>query len=159
MGIQLPPPPKQNSSKPQWDQWFQNLWLYITSSVAARYKCTTGASVSSTQPINYDTSVFDTSSAVTTGSSWKFTAPISGTYLICVTNVISVAAANNVQLFKNGSLEVNLCTTNTTNSVSGSQIIKLAAGDFIDIRTDAGGSQTLASAANFNQISIERIGN
>ncbi len=130
--------------------------IAATELVAARCKVAAGVSVSSVQPIDYATKDYDTHGAVTTGSAWKFTAPISGIYEVKL--VANLAATANINLFKNGSLETSLTAydNGTGNTVPGGTNIKLKAGDYIDIRTD--GATTVDNSATTNHVSITRLG-
>lgn len=131
-----------------------------TRVVAARYFVTTGASTTSTNPINYETRDFDTHSAVTTGAGvWKFTAPVAGIYEVNSFNYFGATAAGTV-LFKNGvttNIIVGTSIANTT-GISGKATISLVAGDFIALHPNATvtpTSQTTVTGANY--IEIKRI--
>jgi hypothetical protein len=103
--------------------------------------------------LNYQTKVEDTHSAVTIGSSWKFTAPIAGVYTI-EANFVAVTAIGVVRLFKNGSVYRPLASSIIGQYISVSATIRLLAGDYIDIRPQANGIQAVANA----YITITRIG-
>jgi hypothetical protein len=149
----------------------------ITSdvTVAARYNTTAGQSIpASTQTIvDFGTKTFDRTGCVTTGASWKFTAPISGLYRVTAKirflnggSWLSSLSAE-INLYKNGSKVSTLgdliaTSTHGTGVVtSGSDVISLVAGDFIDFRAfqDTAGAITLNTNAEYNYVSIERIGN
>ncbi len=142
---------------------------------AARYSTAAAQSIpnNSSTIINFETSSFDTHAAVTVGASWKYTAPVAGYYsvnakiLFTVTATWAKAEAINFYLFKNGS-EVSRIdynsdhdTSATTNAISaqGSDIVQLAAGDFIDVRIvqNSGAALSLLSSASDNYITVERI--
>lgn len=144
-----------------------------TNVVAARYSTNAGQSISngSTAIIDFEDKDFDTNGAVTTGASWKFTAPIPGKYRVVSTirysNASSLTANTSLtlQLFKNGSLHqyIALHTVPVTASygynVTGSGIIDLIAGDYIDLRTDhgEGTARALQATGTLNHVAIERI--
>jgi hypothetical protein len=103
--------------------------------------------------INYQTKVEDTHSAVTVGASWKFTAPISGVYLV-ETDLAGVTGAGAIRLFKNGSWYRVITTSSTTAFVSASATVRLVSGDYIDIRPQSNG----IAAQGVGAITITRIG-
>lgn len=83
-----------------------------SETVAARYNRSSGFVASGSDTvINFDSSSYDTHSAVTTGASWAFTAPISG-YYICKGRVIASTvpedADSTIKVYYNaGLVEVN----------------------------------------------------
>ena len=131
--------------------------IAASETVAAKYSGAISATVSTTAPFQWNTKQFDTHNAVTTGASWRFTAPISGTYRVSAACAIT-ASIQDVAVYKNGSLTPStLFAANPTYSLSGSTSIQLLAGEFIDVRPQTG-SFTAVAGTNYN-ISIERIGN
>ena len=120
----------------------------------ARYKIAgAGVTSSTTQPINFATLDYDTHSAVTTGSSWKFTAPISGYYNV-VASLASTSGTPNVQLYKNGTVYSVMGPANSGNYNNSSSQIFLVAGDYIDLRF----SSSLTVDSNTTQfVAISRI--
>ncbi len=130
--------------------------------VSASYWCSANRSSDTSTPINYDSRDIDTHGAVTTGSGWRFTAPISGVY-----NVQLAAHAGNVVsygllIYKNGVAFKSLAFNNSsTSTINGSTSIQLNAGEYIDIRSSiavviTGGTLATANVAN---ISITRVAN
>lgn len=123
--------------------------------------------------IQFNNKLIDTHGAVTTGASWKFTAPISGIYRVSAL-VDSLGTAFTfgttrfieLDLYKQGSLEsaLNLwpvqVSGTTYASTSGSTLVSLNAGEYIDIRWQNSSGSSVSSAGNsFEQhISVERIG-
>jgi hypothetical protein len=145
-----------------------------TESVIARYQTDAGQSGITTGTIvNYEDKIIDTHNAVTTGANWKFTAPVSGKYRITVSNETTgrsdtVGNLMSMRLHKNTTATsyVGLTYVQTTSSVAkvatGSDLIELKAGDYIDLRLEhslSAGSVTLGSNANTNYVVIERVGN
>jgi hypothetical protein len=144
-----------------------------SETVAARYKTTGQAIPNATATIvNFSTSDFDTHGATTTGASWKFTAPVSGIYRVS-TEIQYTSAIYNANtlfeaiLFKNGSsfssLGYTSKETNTANiapTVTGSTLIQLNAGDYVDIRTyqNSTASINLSASNGYNWVAIERVG-
>jgi hypothetical protein len=109
------------------------------SPVAASYYVSTNTSTTGGNPINFQTALFDTGcsgSCVTTGTSWRFTAPFSGYYQVNTT-LYNAAGTTNVHLYKNGSHYVLLALTNTSSlPQASSALVQLNAGDYIDLRPD-----------------------
>lgn len=134
--------------------------IAASESVAAHYYASGAISWTATGGGNYDTKVFDTHNAVTTGANaWKFTAPISGKYRVDA-SVVVTSSTQAWAVYKNGSLVRTLFRVkNVSGDIgSGSAIIQLLAGEYLDVRLDSstatGDLNTLA-----NNIYIERIGN
>jgi hypothetical protein len=144
--------------------------IAASESVNASYYISAGASTAVNVQFNFDTKVYDSHNAVTTGAgAWKFTAPISGKYQVssCIYN--AAATNNTVTLFKNGSL-YRYMGYSVVNSATGLAVpmtttLFLNAGDYIDVRsgnntvTPAAGNHSGATVANTNFIDITRIGN
>jgi hypothetical protein len=151
--------------------------VQATESVNARYTTAAGQSIANaaTPQVNFDTKDFDSHNAVTTGASWKFTAPVSGKYRIS-TNVRYANTQNwalgsyvGAHIYKNGGDTVATDTamqvaatslaTGPTALLSGT--VSLLAGDYIDIRTAHGEStaRSLVGASTLVWVSIERMGN
>lgn len=143
-----------------------------TETVAARYTTVAGQGTLNATRINYDTKVYDTHNAVTTGlSDWKFTAPVSGKYQISsavffAANTFAVGTTINAEVYKNGAPYSFICLfcSQTASSISpglyGSDDIQLLAGDYIEIRvTTNNGTRNLSTTAGTNFITIKRVGN
>lgn len=130
--------------------------------VAASYFVSANFAASTTIPINFDTKEFDSHGAVTpSATAWKFTAPVAGTYLVTML-IGATATSTAVLIYKNGVAYKSIGNMDPAASTSeaGTGIIKLNAGDFIDIRpnnsnTATGGTLATASTSN---IAITRIG-
>ncbi len=127
--------------------------LVTQPTVAAKYTIATGVSASTTTPWNAATRIYDTNSAVTTGSGWRFTAPISGIYKVGF-HVYSGGTTTNNSVYKNSVLDGFVQTSfNSTAASIGSYSVSLNSGDFIDVRPDVS-----ATSSTFNgQISVERV--
>jgi len=143
--------------------------------VACSYSTNAGQSIStgSDTIIDFEDLVVDTHSSVTTGASWKFTAPVSGTYSVSK-KILTIASANwsagnngIARIYKNGIYEKELsrfkmqATLNPcTMILSGDTLLPLVKGDYIDIRVyqDNGSTENLDSNFERNFISINRIG-
>lgn len=131
-----------------------------TETVAASYYCSATVGASATVPINFDAKEFDTHNAVTTSSTaWKFTTPVSGTYHVTLVANLS-GTATWINIFKNGSLYKGLSYGGSTSNAFGSTVLKLNAGDYIDIRTVA--AMNFAGGAlntDISNLTIVRMGN
>ena len=122
--------------------------------VAARYYGVVAATASTSAPIRWDTRDYDTHGCVTTGASWKFTAPVSGTYLVTV-SCSNATGTSSVSIYKNGVIYTSLLFhTNISYVMGGADTIRLNAGDYIDIRPGSSITMTANNAA----ISIVRQG-
>ncbi len=151
-------------------------WFYLSDDVnySARYTSNSGATISagSFGVVDFEDVSYDTHSAVTTGASWKFTAPVSGYYAVSCSIIVSTtqtAIGEIVQfyLYKNGSAYAELYflrmqyaeAVARSFGLAGSTSIYLSKGDYIDVRVKEGltGTGSLASNNEFNHISIERI--
>jgi hypothetical protein len=143
------------------------------AAIHARYTTAAGQSISSSTGVtivDFDTLVDDTNTAVITGGSWHFTAPIAGRYLViaCVDFVTTTTWALNeraiLDVFVNGSVYSqlrrmsNLDSSGTTAIVGlmGSDTVVLAAGDTLDIRVsqNSGAALALSASALANRVSI-----
>jgi hypothetical protein len=114
--------------------------------------------------VDFNTKVIDTHNAVTTGGSWRFTAPKSGDYLISAfikwinaTNLVRT----NLSVYKNGTVFKELADTIGAPSVrtNGSPItLPLNKGDYIEIyaRQDdsASAARSINTAVSINYVSI-----
>lgn len=125
-----------------------------TESVVARYHNTTAQTLtSSTAVLNFDTKDIDTHGAVTTGAAWKFTAPVTGRYILTVMiETDSTASADAIQMTagKNSSGGYTYSRT-SRGAVVGDRITlsvtdfyQLVAGDYIQVAgLSASGVRTL----------------
>jgi hypothetical protein len=106
------------------------------SPIAAAYYCSGNGTTNGTTPINYDTKLYDTNNAVTTGvGSWKFTAPITGYYRV-TTYIDTASAVNGTLLYldKNGShFSTSFGMIYAAGYGLGSQTISLNSGDTIRV--------------------------
>jgi len=138
----------------------------------AKVSTNTQSITSATTIINFDTVIIDTASAITTGASWHFTAPLAGYYRISASIQSSSFAASGVNnafqlvLFKNGSAFLELGTdyiqtvSGCRKTTDGTAIIQLAATDTIDCRSANSGNESSVTldgtGTSTVYISIER---
>jgi hypothetical protein len=140
----------------------------LTSSpvtVAASYWASANTTSNSTTPFNFDSKEYDTHNAVTTGSNWKYTCQVAGLYR--VTFFINGAASVNpasFNIYKNGNpyKTIAYSPNPASNTVDGAAPVRLAVGDYIDLRvgissTAATGGASLATLM-VSWIAIEKIG-
>jgi hypothetical protein len=157
-----------------------NTTIAASETVTARY----GISASSTnlsladntaEILDFDTKDFDSHSAVTTGASWKFTAPVSGVYNI--TAVLQLAGSggwaagervfltlhknNNATVHTYMSLQYMQATHGTNPALNGAALVQLNAGDYIDIRANqnSGGALGITSGTTLCWVGINKVGN
>jgi hypothetical protein len=109
-----------------------------TRVVAASYYQSGTATPGVNGQVNFDTRLYDTHAAVTTGAgAWKFTAPVSGFYDI--NSLINTAGTGYINLYKNGASFSTVAYVGvgagqeSVGTVSTS--LQLNAGDYIDLRT------------------------
>lgn len=131
--------------------------IAASETIVAIYNTSVSATASSSAPVQFSAKVKDSHGAVTTGSSWKFTAPASRIYSVSPSYYTSTAGTFTSYLYKNGTLYGALGSSVSNAFASGGTIlVPLLAGEYIDIRTSS--SVTIAADAN-NNISIMSVGN
>lgn len=146
--------------------------IAATESINARYTTNAGQSIptGSITVVNFATKDFDSHGAVTTGASWKFTAPISGKYRVGATTNYSDMTqykAVTMWLYKNNTqysiLDNSISSYPGTDRFcnSGNDIVNLLAGEYIDVRLEhnKGSDAALTTSGMYNHIHIERTGN
>lgn len=131
--------------------------------VAASYYVSASVAYTANTPVNFDGKEYDSHNAVTTGAGvWKFTAPIGGTYVIHgAWN--SNATAENISLFKNGTIYKNAGGYTSTQGANGTftTTLRMLAGDFVDIRANNSAAALAGGAlngVNTTNINIARLG-
>lgn len=145
--------------------------------VTARYSSAGGQSIPNAAYtiVNYDSLGFDSRSAVTTGASWKFTAPVAGYYavraglLLAATTTWNLGEELAISCYKNGVLEILLgyrvafdSASSINAFISGVGLVYLAAGDYIDIRVYQSSGAALAlysgaGAAPYNYCAVWKV--
>lgn len=129
-----------------------------TESVAARYNATSSTAMAANDYVNYNTKVYDTHGAVTTGTgtSWKFVAPVSGYYQVSGSVQSSSGTGGDVDVMKNDVLYGRFSTiTSTGSGFSGSTLVQMNAGDKVSIRVDS--ATTIGAAGLINNFSVFRV--
>ncbi len=95
---------------------------------------TGNTSTSSALPLNYTGIDYDSHSAVTTGVNWKFTVPLGKAGVYLVNSYAHVSTNSGMAIYKNGVLYKYMHRPNSASRSSGSGVIVLDEGDYIDIR-------------------------
>lgn len=133
-----------------------------TRAVVARYTTATAGSYGTGGAIlDFTTKVIDTHGAVTTGASWKFTAPVPGNYR--VGTGLSPGGTNGLYAVvgKNGADYARVAQVRSGSGapeINGSTIVALSAGDYIQIAVYSETATTsLATNAVLNYVDIELI--
>jgi hypothetical protein len=151
-------------------------WFSVSKDydIATRCKTAAGQSIPNATDtvVDFGTKDFDTHNAVTTGASWKFTAPEAGKYL--VEAMIKFTSGGGwasgetatIKIRKNGSSQKDVENTQQaghSNSVVivATDTVSLAATDYIEIvaRQNSGASLSLSADDVVNTVSIHRLGN
>lgn len=147
-------------------------WESLPSALVARAKSSSGQSVNhaSIDIIDFATVVYDTHSAITTGASWKFTAPVTGYYVVTASLLFSASTAwaegeqATLLMYYDGVLRSSTVHTghgSTSQSVEMqfSDLVYIEATHYIDLRIyhDSGSARTLVNDGSYNWISIHRI--
>lgn len=129
--------------------------MSMTELISAGYSISADKTPAGNAAIDFDTKLWDTHNAVTTGGSgvWKFTAPAPGIYQMCVA-VYTGSGGQTVDMYKNGVQAKVLGPVNSTSVNSHCTSVSLVAGDYISANPD--GSITLTGAKN-NNIYITRM--
>ena len=135
-----------------WSSSVQTSDSADTRVVAARYINNQASTTSTTTPFNFTDRVFDTHGAVTTGSGWRFTAPVAGIYRVsAITGATTQAGCD---LYKNGVVYARLFSVNSIYQLNGSALVDMVAGDYIDLRSS---SSVTANTGTTFHINIERL--
>jgi hypothetical protein len=142
--------------------------------VAAIYRTSAGQSIphATWTIVDFDSRELDTHRAVTTGASWRFTAPVEGVYVVSASIMFAATTTwadgevGDLSVYKNGSLVFSLDRTNSNGSsasvnmrLGGSTAVRLDVADYIDIRIYQGSGAALAlqGEARYNRVAIYRV--
>jgi hypothetical protein len=147
--------------------------IAASEKVEAKYRSTSGTSIpnSGTQTIlDFNNKIFDSHNAVTTGASWRFTAPSNGKYNIDVhfwfaNGTWTTGNYLRYAIFKNGSADDNLGQVVIQNTFTnnfgqtGSTSVELKKDEYIDLRLDhnrSGGALSIYASESgiYSSISI-----
>lgn len=139
--------------------------ISATETIAAAYWASANQTPGPSTPVNFDSKEYDTHGAVTTGSGWKFTAPMAGFYQVDGwVNVNAGFFGAGLIIYKNGSAykTVGLLQANGSGGYGFAYAgtLRLNAGEYIDLR--ATGAATSAGNASLaltsTTINIRRVG-
>jgi len=143
--------------------------------VARYYRSTAQSLANSTEVImDYSTKQYDTHSAVTTGASWKYTAPTAGYYRINASCDIDAASwnigeAHYLILYKNGvaatspyqilNFDAKTGVASARSVVTGSTTIYLNANEYISVAAlqNSGASVNTTADGGSNFIEVEKV--
>lgn len=138
--------------------------IAASEKIYVQYKTGAGQSLTSAGVINFGTKVEDSHGAVTTGASWKFTAPRNDVYYIdgflFSANLTDVSSIGFNCLLRKNAIGDKVFRGNSTGisnqaTCKFSFQIRLLAGEYIDIyNNDAHASGSLYADANENVITI-----
>lgn len=120
--------------------------IAASAKVVAIYRISGDKTPSVNSPVDYDTKIEDTHNAVTTGASWKFTAPEFGFYTIRVVAAKS-ASGGTIDLYKNGVIDRGIMSFTGTDVRGSSVTVKLNAQDYISVNADSS-SMTFTGTKN-----------
>jgi hypothetical protein len=120
-----------------------------TRVVAAGAYLPSPVALSANVPINMSVVTFDSHASITTGAAWKFTAPVTGYYQVNFIGWTSSTVVN-FYLSLNGSAYSTMFATGS-GAESGSLLIPMTAGQYIDMRADG------AATINSSSITINRL--
>lgn len=134
--------------------------------VAAVYQETASTTLSDGADtiVQYNTKVFDTHSAVTTGASWRFTAPVAGTYNVsaCACSEAAGTGERYILIYKNGSGYArgtqHLANASFRNGESVAALVQLNPGDYVDVRFFQSSGSSKVTDPNNHLVSIHRVG-
>lgn len=102
--------------------------------VAARYGVLVNAPADSSNPLQWNTKIYDTFDSVTTGTNWNFIAPMPGYYAVSVTGVMTNTGASIIGIFVNGTPAETTVRVSTSFPISFSSQLWLQVGDQVSIR-------------------------
>lgn len=143
----------------------------LIAPLIAVYTQNTGQTFSSgvSTVVNYETKQIDTYKAVTTGSAWKYVAPISGVHIINARLLFNNSTAwaygevASLYVYHNGIYhpvdrwsDINSSTTAVTRMLRGTYIMRLNVLDTIQLYVNqtSGVNQTTANDYRINRVEI-----
>jgi len=129
--------------------------IAASEKIIAKYGVSANRSTDSSTPINMDTRIIDTHGAVTTGASWKFTAPRAGPYRVSAALEMTTSTGL-LSVYKNGVDNSFMGQFGAAVGGGGTTIVQLIAGDYIDFRVNTGSTKTVVGTAGYN-VCIESI--
>lgn len=195
----LPPAPKEKDAATVWERWFQILHaafirlvdldsaqtmenktitnLKDNTRAYARAVSSSGQSIAhgTRTVVAWNSTILDSRSAISGSgtTSWRFTAPEAGTYLVSASVGFPTSGAGGgyvwMYLHKNGSasayslLDFEEGPSGTSfEKLSGADMIQLAAGDYIDIRVNqnqfaGSAARAMDTNAEANWVNIVRL--
>lgn len=139
-----------------------------------RYETVAGQSIANGAYtlVDFDSMFFDPYALVTTGAAWKYTAPANGYYgvasqiMYANTTTWADTEGAGMRVYKNDVADLVMGFTYGIGSASsfsrgqnGLALVKLAEGDYIDVRAfqNTGAALNLSTSSRFNSVCIWRI--
>lgn len=113
-------------------------WAVVNgaSTVFAKYFISTNQSIGAGAIINFDSVVFDPLATVTTGVSWKFTAPVAGPYLVTCSAATTTASGSGIYGVQANTSPFTYLGSYTNGINTGSTVFNCAINDTIWLATD-----------------------
>jgi hypothetical protein len=148
--------------------------IAASETVSAQYKSSAGQSISNgaAPVVDFATKEWDSHNAVTTGASWKFTAPMPGIYEVCSMMEFASASWSATGYIwplvaKNGGGAVTLAferieVSQTTGFIAqGCKDMRLLAGDYVQVSVQhaEGSARSLSANTDRNWVQIKRVAN
>lgn len=157
-----------------WNTDVGNNLLFLYNGVIARYTTAAGQSIANNTEtiVNFDTQNVDNKSAVTTGASWKFTAPVAGAYLVSAAVLFESSTGwgdtefGRLTVYRSNVLYEHIARQDSYGSASpvlmhlaGATIVNMSQGDYLDVRVTqiSGASLALLNNAAYNHVTIARL--
>lgn len=141
--------------------------------VSARYKLnasnanTSIADAGGGEIVDFNVKEWDTHNAVTTGASWKFTAPYSGFYRVSA--VVYWASISNftesqIRLYKNGTTTISTMNASSASpwAIHGTDTVYLLQGEFISVlgfqdSSDSSARNIYTGSDLYTHVAIEKV--
>lgn len=122
--------------------------------ITSKYRVSAVKTSSTTQPLDYDTVIFDDLSLVVPGASWNFKAPKAGIYQTCVT-FVDPSVGTYMSIYVNGTLVQPLSTVVAASEPSANcNYVKVNKNDLIDARSATTMTLNSTGLGTFNNITI-----
>lgn len=122
--------------------------------ITSKYRVSAVKTSSTTQPMDYDTVIFDDLSLVVPGASWNFKAPKAGIYQTCVT-FVDPGVGTYMSIYVNGTLVQPLSTVVAASEPSANcNYVKVNKNDLIDARSATTMTLNSTGLGTFNNITI-----
>jgi hypothetical protein len=133
--------------------------IAASETVAASYSLSANQTSNSTTPIPFNTKQYDTHNACTSGTGFRFTAPVGGLYSVGGNYI--AGAGTVISVYKNGVAYGPIGVNSGSYVTNGTLDLMLLAGEYVDVRfvtsqTATGGAM---GTANICVFTIKKVGN